>query len=113
HEHDVGPLAAGAQHRLYPIGHDGDDLDVVDQAEQHGEPVADDRLIVGDQDADTHAGTSISTRHPASIGPAHIVPPARSIRSRSPSSPRPPPISGRGGVAETPLSTDNVVRSGS
>ena len=51
------------------------------------------------------AGTSISTRQPSAVGPADIVPPARSIRSRSPRSPRPPPIpcarrSGRDAVVD-------------
>ena len=68
------------------------------QPEQHRQPVADDGLVVGDQDADGHAGTSISTRQPSAVGPADIVPPARSIRSRSPSSPWPPPIPSRGGA---------------
>ena len=90
-----------------------DDLDVVEQAEQHRQSVADDRLVVCDQDADGHPGTSISTRQPSVVGPADIMPPARSIRSRRPSSPWPPPIPWRGPVAEAPLSTDSLVRAGS
>ena len=46
-----------------------------------------------------HAGTSSSTRQPPSVAPACMVPPARSIRSRMPSSPRPPPASAEPGVS--------------
>ena len=96
-----GPLGAGALDRLDSVGRGGDDLDVVDQPEQHRQSVADDGLVVGDQDADGHAG-HLDLDPPARrrVGPADIVPPARSIRSRSPSSPRPPPIPSRGGAAD-------------
>ena len=47
------------------------------------------------------------------VGPADIVPPARSIRSRIPLSPWPPPTPARGSPGGAPLSTDSVVRSGS
>jgi hypothetical protein len=41
-EHDVGLCALGEVHRLAAVGRDADDVDVVDQPDEHHEPVADD-----------------------------------------------------------------------
>ena len=112
HQHNVGSLRAGALD-CDSVGRGRDDLDVVDQAEQHRQSLADDRLVICDEDADAHAGTSISTRQPSGVARADIEPPACSIRSRSPSSPWPPPIPCRGGLPEAPLSTESFVQAGS
>jgi hypothetical protein len=90
HENDVGPEVARDLERFDAVGGCSDDLDVVGEPDEHRQPFAYSALVVGDHDTD-HAGTSSSTRHPLSVGPACIRPPARSSRSRSPLSPFPPP----------------------
>ncbi len=86
HEHDIGALTTRVLHCLDAVRRDAHDLDAVDQADEHRQPVAHHPLIVGDQHAN-HPGTSSSTRQPVSVAPARIVPPARSSRSRIPASP--------------------------
>ena len=50
------------------------------------EALADDALVVGEQDA-AYAGSQSSTRKPSSVGPAFRRPPSSSARSRMPVSP--------------------------
>ena len=71
HEHDVGPGVACEVDGLGAVGGGPDDLEVVDQADEHRQSVADDALVVGDDDTD-HAGMSSSTRQPVWVGPACI-----------------------------------------
>ena len=86
HQYDVGLGVVCELHSLGAVAGRTDDLDVVNQADEHGEAVADYALVIGDDDPD-HAGTSSSTRQPVSVGPACSVPPARSTRSRMPARP--------------------------
>ena len=51
-----GSLAAREVDRLAPFGRLADDLDVVGRPQQHREPAAHERLVVGDRDAD-HVGS--------------------------------------------------------
>ena len=101
-----------------------DDLDVVLGVEDHPEAGADERLVVGDQDADAHAastgsrgaaaasaasaspcsGSRASTsKPPPGRGPACSSPPITRTRSRMPTRPWPPP-SARGLGVPSPRS---------
>ena len=86
HQHDVGVVLGGERDRLLAVGGGADELDPVEQPEQRAEALADDALVVGEQDAD-HAGSHSSTRKPSSVGPAFRRPPSSSARSRMPVSP--------------------------
>src|SRR5262249_49246356 len=87
-------------HGLGAVAGRADDLDRVDERDEHAQPLAHHALIVGDQDPDparrsnAHPGTSNSTSHPSVVGPARAVPPARAARSRIAVSPCPPPRAG-------------------
>src|SRR6185437_10103503 len=52
HQHHVGALAEGQVDRLGPVGGLADDLEVVGGVNEHVESGADQRLVVGEQDAD-------------------------------------------------------------
>ena len=62
-----------------------DDVDVGQPLADGDQSVADERLVVDDEQL--HAGTTACTRQPLSCGPAVSVPPRSSIRSRMPCSP--------------------------
>ena len=78
-----------------PFGGLADDLDVVGRSQQHGEAAADERLVVGDGDAD-HVGVrrtgsvARDAEAAAGRGAASSVPPYTATRSRMPTSPWPP-----------------------
>ena len=78
--------------RLLAVGGRADHLDAGQQLEQHRQALADDALVVGQQDADRvlvagHAGRNSSTRKPSEVGAAASRPPSSSARSRIPVSP--------------------------
>ena len=54
HQHDVGPLAQHDLDRLGAVAGLADDVDVGRRAQQHAEPAAHQRLIVGDDHGDGH-----------------------------------------------------------
>ena len=56
HQDDVRPQAPRLRDRLAPVRRLADDLDVLLGLEDHAEAGADERLVVGDQDAQAHAG---------------------------------------------------------
>ena len=96
HEHDVGAQAPGRRRGLLAVLRLADHLDVGLGPEDHAEPGADHRLVVGEQDADAHSapsGVGSLTRTanpPPAAGPALSCPPWSAARSRMPISPRPP-----------------------
>src|SRR5690606_207495 len=86
HGHVRPVLQHRVQHLVAPA-HLGDDLDAVLQVEQRGERAADEVLVVGQQHARRHAGTStLSTYPPAGVAAAECVPPAPRTRWASPPS---------------------------
>ena len=87
HQHDVRVVLRGQRERLLAVGRGGHQLDAVEQPEQRAEALADDALVVGEQDADHCAGSHSSTLKPSSVGPAFRRPPSSSARSRMPVSP--------------------------
>ena len=94
HQNDVRSLSGDHFNGLRAVASGADEVDPIDQADQHRQAVAHDSLVVGDHDADrrlAQRGTSSTTRQPSWVGPARIVPPSRSTRSRIPCKPRPPP----------------------
>ena len=52
HHHDVGQRLADDVQRVAAVGGGADDLDAVERAEQGDQPVADDLVVVGDDDPD-------------------------------------------------------------
>jgi hypothetical protein len=58
HDHDVGLLFATYAHRVLAVAGAADNRDVGLSLEQRAEAGADDVLVVGDHDADGHAGGS-------------------------------------------------------
>ena len=87
HQHDVGLELLGLLDRLGAVGGGADELDVLEPADQAAEAVADDAVVVGEQDAD-HRGTSSVTVVPCPGAESTVsVPPA--CATRSPSSERP------------------------
>ena len=80
-----GLVLGGERDRLLAVGGGADELDPVEQPEQRAEALADDALVVGQQDP--YAGSHSSTRKPSSVGPAFRRPPSSSARSRMPVSP--------------------------
>ena len=58
HQHDVRPQAPRLRHRLSPVRRLADHLDVLFSLEDHAEAGADERLVVDDQHAKAHAGTT-------------------------------------------------------
>ena len=79
HEDNVRVEIAGELERLDAVGGCAYDFDVIGEPDEHRETLTHGALVVGDHHAD-HAGTSSSTRQPVSVGPACILPPARSSR---------------------------------
>ena len=69
HQHDVGMRLAGREHRLEPVGGLAHDLDVGLGVEDQPEAGADERLVVGDEDAD-HAASSIGSRRADDVAAA-------------------------------------------
>ena len=58
HQYDVGPQASRLRHRLSPVRRLAHHLDVLLSLQDHAEAGADERLVVGDQDAQAHAGVT-------------------------------------------------------
>ena len=93
---EQGDVGLGEQHladRLASVGSDTGHLEVRDRAEQGGQPGTDDRMVVGDDDADGHdATTGMDTNDPAATswrGRPRSIPPTSAARSRIASSPTP------------------------
>ena len=78
HEHDVGAFARHDLHCLDPVGCFADHVDVGCRTEKDDEPAPDERLVVGDGDADHSTlpyGSRASTRNPPpAAGPASRLP---------------------------------------
>src|SRR5690606_39142711 len=97
-QRDVGLVAQRGRERLVPGAGDRDHLEVVLQREQRRDGVADQRLVVGEQHPDRHAGsppravigTVASTTNVPSSKVAVSAPPRAPSRSRRPRSPLPP-----------------------
>ena len=64
HQHDVGPAATHGLDRLRAVRRLGDDAQVGLGLEDHPEAGAHERLVVGDEDVDAHAGDRHSERQP-------------------------------------------------
>ena len=58
HEHDVGRALGGQRGGFLPVRRLADELDVGERQQELLESVADDRMVVGDEDADHEIGTS-------------------------------------------------------
>ena len=121
-QRDVGMLVPRGRHHLVAAPDLRHDLEVVLEFEQRGERRADQRLVVGEQHPDRHAGivgsstacsrsgtigSAISTRNrqPSARPEATSVPPAASTRSRSPVRPLPAPA-----IPPRPLSSMVIQR---
>src|SRR5262249_27333417 len=95
HQHDVRQYALREVDRLGSVAGFTDDVDVRVSVEDHAEAVADERLVVAEQDADRHSGTdatgsrATTRKPPESIRSAWTVPPKAAARSRIPIRPRP------------------------
>ena len=76
HQHDVGAHRVGEADRRRPVGGLPHDLEALDERQQRDEAVADDCLVVGDEDPDggahrpTPAGSSATTRNESPCRPA-------------------------------------------
>ncbi len=85
HQHDVGLQVPGLRDRVEAVGGLADDLQIVLGVEDHAEPGAHERLVVGDQQADaqarlnSRAGRGKVARtlqpRPSAAGPASSSPP--------------------------------------
>ena len=62
HQDDVGSLAAGQRYRLAPVGRLAGDFHVGDGVDEQPEGGAQQRLVVGEQDADRHGVTGLPLR---------------------------------------------------
>ena len=108
HQQDVGVGGAGELDRCVTVGGLTHELEVGGMGHEGAEPGTDQRLVVGDRDADHVAvpacGMVAWTRKPAPSrrGPASNVPPYSAARSRMPTSPSPP---FRGATVPRPSST--------
>ena len=94
HQDDVGRSALGLAHGRLAVGRLAHDLDAVLELEERAQPLADDGVVVDDQDADRQApappaGPSCPRRAPESI-----VQPRRRAARRAP-----PSTSARGGAS--------------
>src|SRR5262249_20252235 len=89
-EHHVRAQLAGEAHGLEPVGRLAHHLDAVVGREHGAEPLAEEGLVIGEEDAD-HPGTRTSSAKP---WPRAVVmetwPPTSSARSRRPTRPNPP-----------------------
>jgi hypothetical protein len=79
HEHDVGTELAGQGDRLGAVIGLAENLHVGGDVDENPEPATDERLVVGDDDADRHGaarsvGMRATTRNPAAVGSATRVP---------------------------------------
>ncbi len=101
HEHDVRAVLGAQLHCLGAVGGAGDDGDVRLRAEQRGESLSHDLVVVGDQRPDHEPSPSVgsstsTTKPPPSAAPQENVPPAIVARSRMPTIPWPVSISSAG-----------------
>src|SRR5207244_4343298 len=89
HDHDVGPQDRGHAGRLLAVGRLTDDLEVGLGPDQLSHAGAHQRLVVGDQDLDRHAGLGRNalTTKPWWHRPAANSPPSNLTRSPTPASP--------------------------
>ena len=83
HEHDVGLEVVGHRHRLGAVGGLADDVEVVLGVEDHLEPGAHERLVVGDQDANGHLGGLLRHGREGSRAHACSARPSTGIRART------------------------------
>src|SRR5439155_22014319 len=93
HENERGEQAPSLVDRLAAIRGLAHDLDVRRGLEELAETGADERLVVGDQDARAHARGMRAriSKPPRSRGPVSSSPPYRPTRSRIPIRPWPAP----------------------
>src|SRR5262249_37936153 len=82
--------------RLDPVRGLADELDVGAGVEDHPEAAANERLVVGDEDADAQGASesgkrAATAKPPPGAGPADSEPPKTPTRSRIPIRPRPLP----------------------
>src|SRR5215211_4593484 len=97
HEDHVGLLRAHLEHRRPGVARFADDLEVLLAVQEQLEPGADDGVVVDDHDANQRSGTSTATVVPrCGADSTDRRPPTSAIRSRIPSSPRPPTWSALG-----------------
>jgi hypothetical protein len=100
HQHDVGPVLGHRLCDLAAVRGLGDDRDVVGACEQHGQPGANQRVVVDDEHADPlahfgHGNHARSRKLPCPSSPCSRWPPESVARSAKPTSPVPDPgISG-------------------
>ena len=78
HQHDVGPQRPGGLDRLTPVAGLANDLEVGLGVEDHAEACADERLVVGDQDADHPAASGWSGSRARTAYPCPFRVPASS-----------------------------------
>ena len=96
HQHDVGSVPLDQRQGLLAVRGAGEELDAVEEPEQHAEALADEALVIGEHDPDrsdpvlgvgapgAHGGSRSSTRKPVPVGSATSSPPSSSARSRIP-----------------------------
>ena len=86
HQHHVGVKRTRHGDGLGPVRGFTHHLDVGEEPEHHGQSLADDPLIIGDQNTDrlAHTGTSSSTRKPWQVDSVTSDPPRSSALSRMP-----------------------------
>jgi len=70
HQNDVRPLTERELDGLGAVGDGPDHLDAFEQPDEQRQAVTQRPLIIGDQNANAHPGTSTSTRKPRSVAPA-------------------------------------------
>src|SRR6478735_6673183 len=97
HEHDVGMQRVDQVERLRAVLGGTDDRDLLADLEKGRQRLAEQRLVVNDQDAyrsvapQGHAGSSTRTARPVpGVDSTVREPPSRSARSRMPMRPNPP-----------------------
>ena len=96
HENHVGPQGLGHRDGLGPRARLPNDGQVGFGVEHPAQPLADDGMVVDQQDFDRHAGTSTAiVVPPPGVGPMDTRPPAWATRVRMPRSPKPSACSGR------------------
>src|SRR5262249_6496296 len=115
-QHDVRIEVPCELDRLEPVLGLRDDFQVLARLEDHPEAAADERLVVGDEDANAahepvswSSGKRARTRKPPArpAAPASTSPPSSAARSRIPISPWPP----FGAIAAAPMPSSSICSS--
>ena len=91
HQDDIGRRRRYQGDGFVAVAGGADHLDAGLGLQQGDEPFADHGLVVGHHHP--HDGTATRTVQPGPLGSAWTWPPNRSIRSRMPGNPNPPPVS--------------------